>query len=168
MRVGDKAIAIGNALGEFDTTVTVRVNNLLDTEYIADAIDGAEASTYQNDSVTVDDSGMYMARVQNTIVTGLEILTETTTVTVLAPSGVHEVPFEGLKVLGNPVGEKLLIKSDELISQVSVFSVDGQLVARQFNDANDVNLNMTGYRSGVYLVVIQNESKYQTIKVVKE
>jgi len=38
----DASLRHGFSLGEFDTTVTVRVNNLLDTEYIADAIDGAD------------------------------------------------------------------------------------------------------------------------------
>ena len=32
----------GFNLGEFDTTVTFRVNNLFDTEYVADAIDASD------------------------------------------------------------------------------------------------------------------------------
>ena len=38
----DASLRHGFNLGEFDTTVTVRVNNLLDTEYIADAFDAAD------------------------------------------------------------------------------------------------------------------------------
>jgi iron complex outermembrane receptor protein len=38
----DASLRHGFNLGEFDTTVTVRVNNLLDTEYIADAIDASD------------------------------------------------------------------------------------------------------------------------------
>jgi outer membrane cobalamin receptor len=38
----DASLRHGFDLGEFDTTVTVRVNNLLDTEYVADAFDAAD------------------------------------------------------------------------------------------------------------------------------
>jgi iron complex outermembrane receptor protein len=38
----DASLRHGFNLGEFDTTVTVRVNNLLDTEYIADAFDAVD------------------------------------------------------------------------------------------------------------------------------
>jgi outer membrane cobalamin receptor len=38
----DASFRHGFNLGEFDTTVTVRVNNLFDTEYIADALDASD------------------------------------------------------------------------------------------------------------------------------
>lgn len=38
----DASLRHGFNLGDFDTTVTVRVNNLFDTEYVADALDAAD------------------------------------------------------------------------------------------------------------------------------
>jgi len=38
----DASLRHGFSLGEFDTTVTVRVNNLSDTEYVADALDASD------------------------------------------------------------------------------------------------------------------------------
>ena len=38
----DASLRHGFNLGEFDTTVTFRVNNLFDTEYVADAIDASD------------------------------------------------------------------------------------------------------------------------------
>jgi len=38
----DTSLRHGFNFGEFDTTVTVRVNNVFDTEYIADAFDAAD------------------------------------------------------------------------------------------------------------------------------
>ena len=38
----DASLRHGFKLGEFDTTVTVRVNNLFDTDYVADAIDASD------------------------------------------------------------------------------------------------------------------------------
>ena len=38
----DASLRHGFKIGDFDTTVTVRVNNLFDTEYIADALDAAD------------------------------------------------------------------------------------------------------------------------------
>jgi outer membrane cobalamin receptor len=38
----DTSLRHGFKIGDFDTTVTVRVNNLLDTEYIADALDASD------------------------------------------------------------------------------------------------------------------------------
>lgn len=38
----DASLRHGFNLGEFDTTVTARINNLFDTEYIADALDASD------------------------------------------------------------------------------------------------------------------------------
>ncbi|APZ45958.1 TonB-dependent receptor [Polaribacter reichenbachii] len=42
----DASLRHGFKLGNFDTTVTVRVNNIFDTEYIADATDGDDPLVY--------------------------------------------------------------------------------------------------------------------------
>jgi outer membrane cobalamin receptor len=42
----DASLRHGFKLGEFDTTLTFRVNNLFDTEYIADAIDASDPLVY--------------------------------------------------------------------------------------------------------------------------
>ena len=39
----DASLRHGFKVGNFDTTLTVRVNNLFDTEYIADALDAADS-----------------------------------------------------------------------------------------------------------------------------
>ena len=132
-------------------------------------IDGATESSFHIDSVDVDDAGSYYAFIQNTIVTGLDIFSERTEVTVAPPSGVDEIDFEGLQVLGNPVDDRLQIKSDELIHMVSVFNANGQLVSRtSYNDARNVQVEMSNFTSGLYYVMLQNDIKYQTIKVVKK
>jgi Leucine-rich repeat (LRR) protein len=135
---------------------------------VDEVIDGQTEASLQIDSVTVDDSGSYFVLVQNATVPGLDIFSEATVVNVSPPSGVDEVPFEGLKVLGNPVDQRLLISSDELITQVSVFSVDGQLIYRQFPASNNVDIDMATYTSGLYVVMLQNETKYQIIKIAKD
>ena len=42
----DASLRHGFKLGEFDTTLTFRVNNLFDTEYIAYAIDASDPLVY--------------------------------------------------------------------------------------------------------------------------
>ena len=42
----DASLRHGFKVGDFDTTLTVRVNNLLDTDYIADAIDASDPLVY--------------------------------------------------------------------------------------------------------------------------
>jgi hypothetical protein len=160
LNVGDTLMIASNVGGTANMYTWVKGEDTV--------IDGQTEAGLQIDSVVVEDSGSYYVLVQNTTVPGLDIFSEPTVVNVTPPSGVDEVPFEGLKVLGNPVNERLVITSDELISQVSIFSVDGQLIYRQFPASNNVDIDIATYTSGLYLVMLQNETKYQIIKIAKD
>ena len=48
----DASLRHGFKVGDFDTTLTVRVNNLLDTDYIADAIDASDPLVYFGFGIT--------------------------------------------------------------------------------------------------------------------
>lgn len=132
-------------------------------------IDGATEANYQKDSVTVDDSGDYRVLVQSELVPGLDIFTEPIAVTVTPPSGLEEVDFKGLRVLGNPVVDRVLITSDEAIQDMFLYNLDGKLVNQRRNiNTTSINMNVTGLNSGIYFLVVSNDVKYQTIKLVKE
>ncbi|WP_235296268.1 T9SS type A sorting domain-containing protein [Portibacter marinus] len=131
-------------------------------------VEGAEEATLQIDSVTTEDSGSYFALVQSPLVPGLDIFSEPTTVSVAPPSGLVELTFDGLKIYGNPVGEKVRIQSEEVIGKVSVFNAAGQLVFRQSYNAKDIQLNLGHLHAGLYHIMLQDDQKYQTISVVKK
>ncbi|GLR17892.1 T9SS type A sorting domain-containing protein [Portibacter lacus] len=133
-----------------------------------DVIAGATESNLQIDSVAVEDSGEYGAFVQNTLVPGLDIFSNKFTVTVTPPSGTEEIDFEGLKVYGNPVNERIILTSDENISDLFVYDVNGKMVMKFDVNAQNVDVNVTGLNAGLYIILIANDAKYQTIKFVKK
>ena len=131
-------------------------------------IDGATEANFQIDSVSVDDSGDYKVMIQSTLVPGLDIFSEPQTVLVTPPSGLEEVDFKGLRVLGNPVGENVIITSDEAIQNMYLYDIDGKLLNQKLNvNATNVSMNVTGLTSGIYVLIVSNDSKYQTIKLIK-
>jgi hypothetical protein len=71
----------------------------------------------------------------------------------------------------NPVNELLHIKNgNEVIKEISIFSLMGALIEnRKVNDAEDVNVNVSGYSQGAYLlqVVYTNGSKIYSKFIVQ-
>jgi hypothetical protein len=132
------------------------------------SIDGATEAMYQNDSVTIEDTGNYSALVQNNLVPGLDIFRAITNVTVNNSTGLEEIPFNGLRVLGNPFGDKIIISSEETIENLHLYDLNGRLLMRNFINSNTAEIDATGLNAGMYIILISNDQKYQTIKMVKK
>ena len=55
------------------------------------------------------------------------------------------------------------------LSKATVYSVLGQLIeTKTFENATSNTVDLSSLESGIYLIVLENDSQQKTIKVVKE
>ncbi len=68
----------------------------------------------------------------------------------------------------NPVKDKLTVRYNENISNVTVFNILGQQVMTKNINATEGQVDMSTLASGTYLVKVNSGDKVETIKVIKE
>ena len=70
----------------------------------------------------------------------------------------------------NPVTDKLLIESQENISQAAVYNIHGKLVKTiRFNASNPIEINVSSLQNGMYFLKIETENgRIATEKFIKK
>jgi len=70
----------------------------------------------------------------------------------------------------NPVRDTLTVQipADFLGAKVSVFSLSGQEVATFVLDETNINMEVSGYKSGVYIIRFESGNKSYSYKIIKE
>ena len=81
---------------------------------------------------------------------------------------VDDTDLESFVFYPNPV--KDILHLDNLsITKASIYSILGQLIeTKTFENATSNTLDLSSLESGIYLIVLENDSQQKTIKVVKE
>ena len=87
-----------------------------------------------------------------------------TTATVLS---VEDLIFKELKVYPNPVSNVLYIKGQVRIEKITISNLLGQKVFERKNDSNNVEIDFSNLKSGLYFVKVQAENKSKVYKVFK-
>jgi beta-glucanase (GH16 family) len=80
--------------------------------------------------------------------------------------GTSEVNDKGAKVYPNPVKDKLHIDLQQSQNTISLVDESGKTILTQ-SCGKSVTLNLSQYPSGVYYLLIKNETKTETIKILK-
>ena len=73
-----------------------------------------------------------------------------------------------IKVYPNPVNDRLNLSSTNEISNMSVYNLFGQEVLREAVNSNDLSVDISNLKSGLYLVKISINDTVKTFKIVKE
>ena len=83
-------------------------------------------------------------------------------VKICSPSGIEDNAEQQVTVYPNPVDDNLKIEANN-IKNVSVLNLMGQKVYESEVNANEVNLNMSDFQSGVYMIQVET-SEYTVTK----
>ncbi len=83
-------------------------------------------------------------------------------VTASTPTGIDNAQEQEITVYPNPVDDNLTIEAKD-IKNVSVYNLTGQKVFESKVNADEVNLNMSDFQSGIYMIQIET-SEYTTTK----
>ncbi|GLB51475.1 hypothetical protein NBRC110019_05140 [Neptunitalea chrysea] len=71
-----------------------------------------------------------------------------------------------IKVYPNPVNDRMYVKSAEKITSVSIYSVTGQQVIAKVVDSNELTINMSELKSGVYFMHLLQSGKEYVHKII--
>ncbi|MFK7981042.1 MAG: T9SS type A sorting domain-containing protein, partial [Saprospiraceae bacterium] len=127
------------------------------------------AETYTIAAVTAEDAGKYRLLVQNELVPGLDIWSEPFQLFVDGVTSTFDVNHFGeIKVMGNPMTHTLSIQTDKQIDRVMIHSINGQQLRNQDVNNLQINVPVSNLAPGMYLVTLQAEGQFYTLKMVKE
>ena len=68
----------------------------------------------------------------------------------------------------NPVKDFVTIKSNQILKQISVYNVLGQLLINQLKNSSEFNMDLTILPSGNYFIKAEAENKEQVFKIIKQ
>lgn len=80
--------------------------------------------------------------------------------------GLEEVQLETLTVYPNPVHDILYFQSKEIIGNVSIYNLSGQIVKTEA--AVNGSINLSELRNGIYFVDYQTEHGSHKVKIIKQ
>lgn len=91
-----------------------------------------------------------------------------TTVTVNPNLSVNEFNTTTFTLSPNPLTDILTIKGNRSFSQITVLNQLGQQVVQKELNVNEVQLDLSHLKSGIYFVTINSENKQTTHKIIKQ
>lgn len=94
----------------------------------------------------------------------LDGCTDLTTTQTLSYDEFHSQNFV---VSPNPVTDILNIKNNQIINKVTAFNQLGQIVLEKEYNNNEVQLDFSGLKTGIYFIAVDSDKKQSTFKIVK-
>ena len=82
--------------------------------------------------------------------------------------GVNDSEKEVLTLYPNPVFNKLVISSPELITRINITNILGKKVFDRKIHADKLNIDMSSYRNGMYFIQIESGDKINTYRIIKK
>ena len=73
-----------------------------------------------------------------------------------------------IEVYPNPATSNFWINNVAKNSKVKVVRIDGKLVTKVTATGNNLNINSSGWSSGIYIIQVQSENEFVTEKIVIE
>ncbi len=86
---------------------------------------------------------------------------------VVTSSKVNQVyKNSSIYILNNPVSNYLNINSKNPLSSIKIYSITGQLIEEHNSlNAKNIELNVSSFRMGLYIIIINNQNSLKFIKV---
>ena len=129
----------------------------------------SDQPSYTIESVTGAHAGDYRLLVQNELVPGLDLISETLQLFVDGVTSIHDVNYFGeINLLGNPVQNTLRVDADRSIERILIHKISGQQVTNQVVNNQQISVPVSNLTPGLYLVTLQSEGQFYTLKMVKE
>lgn len=131
-------------------------------------LDGADSDTLQIAATGQDDSGVYQCIVQNTLVPGLDLLSDTFSVVVTDPASLGSVNELSIQINGNPVQNVLSIDSKDIIEFVTINDITGKQVRSERVDNTSLRMDVSDLKNGIYIVSLKGDTADSIVKIIKK
>ncbi|MFN8237387.1 MAG: T9SS type A sorting domain-containing protein [Chitinophagales bacterium] len=109
-----------------------------------------------SDVLAVDNTGMLKDMTGSTVTESFLLLRNT------------ESQMEGLEFYPNPVNGLLYIKAGENIESIEIMDVQGRMMHEFIINRNDVQLNLSGLKDGMYIAIIKGKNSRRYEKIIKQ
>ena len=92
-----------------------------------------------------------------------------TIVSVEDENSISEINVDNIDVtiFPNPARENINIRGEEIIEEVIIRDMNGQVVFANTFNTNQVRVNVVDFKEGIYFVQTKMNSKFVTSKIVK-
>ena len=142
---GKEVVTIIN-LGKENAQVTLSLRNGETIHSITNLLNGqTEASSF-----TMSPDGVLL----------LEVVSESLSV--------DEVELDAFKFYPNPTSDIINFETNRVIEKVTVYNILGQEVVRVKGDIHKLQVDLTSYHQGIYLVKLSIEGQIKTVPVIKK
>jgi len=79
----------------------------------------------------------------------------------------EDFDIDSLSYYPNPLNDILHVKYSKVIDKIEIYNILGQKLKNINTNSNNVDVNMSLYNSGTYILKVHSGSSYQVIKVIK-
>jgi hypothetical protein len=86
----------------------------------------------------------------------------------LATSISENATHSTIKIYPNPVTDYIQINSKDLIRAIELYSIDGEMIKKAYNNANSLYMRLGNIDPGMYFLRILTSDHFITEKIIKE
>lgn len=166
----------GDTINSGDTTDIVLSSNILGTTYtwtvssnnVTGATSGSGNSIFQQLSTINSNQTGYVTYTITPSANGCVGMSNIVQMTVNPNLGVNEFNNLAFTLSPNPVVNNLSIKGKTILNHITVINQLGQQVLEKELNSNEVNLDLSSLKAGIYFVTLASENKQTTYKIIKQ
>jgi hypothetical protein len=82
--------------------------------------------------------------------------------------GIKDEEVTKVSVFPNPVFNQLTISSPVIIDKINITNISGKKILERNIHANQINIDMSNYRNGMYFIQIESDVKINTFRIIKK
>jgi len=82
--------------------------------------------------------------------------------------GINDEEDEKLSIFPNPVVSKLTISSPIKIDKINISNISGKKILERNVHSDEININMSDYKNGMYFIQIESDAKKNTYRIIKK
>jgi len=160
-------ISIGSLTPAFSADVMAYAVNLptgTTTADITATATDAKATVAGAGNVTFTETG----KVVDVVVTAEDGTSKTYSITITVGVGVTDMRVAGMKLYPNPAKGFIMVEGLKANANYKVVNAIGQQIATGTATGKTMQLNLSGYDAGIYMIRIEMEGKAYTSRFVKE
>ncbi len=82
--------------------------------------------------------------------------------------GIEDEESNKLSIFPNPVFNQLTISSPIIIDKINITNISGKQILKRNIHSNQINIDMSNYRNGMYFIQIESDTNKNTFRIIKK
>lgn len=154
--------------GDLNYTIDVSgANNTYQWYKDGTSIDGQTTNTLILNEVNADDLAIYVLKINNTLVTDLELVSYNVELNLL--TAIEQIAYSEFSVYPNPVTDgnvQIIIDPSVGSAELEIHNMAGQIIIYQLVNSNTNTVNLYNLEKGLYIAKVKYEDGQEQIKKI--